>query len=240
MPLTGIYNSSVPQGNQQVNNTQAPIRTNFYDIYDLFKVNHGVLQTEGSPSANEGLHTVISYYNQSVDPSTGSTDMAIYAKNVGGDENLMELFVRYPNDGDIIQLTGTSSGTYSTTIQSEISEEDLSASSGAIVFNSESGWAGYQYLAGGIIMMFGYTQQAQIVSDTSVTLTFPTFPNFLGFKSTPFHMQISHSNDGGSAYVVAPYGEIYITPLSSTTYQLFANSPSDFGGIIYYWLAIGV
>lgn len=246
MALSGNYTPNIPLGTQQINSTQANIEINFQDIQNLFSVNHGPLTTVAAPSTTEGLHTLISYYNQTTDPATGSNDMALYAKPVGGDPNEMELFVRYANNGSVVQLTSTSSGTYSTT--SGTVTTTGSTPSGQIYQEPSTGvYNGYQYIAGGIIMMFGYQM---IWADSSIqtyTFPFPTFPNFSGFSATPFHMEMCHSNDAGSAQLEAPYGEIYIQPASATTYSItFYNSP--YGGnpdvvsnyINYYWLAIGV
>lgn len=239
MPLTGTYVQNTPQGNQQINHTQNPIKTNFYDIQDLFSVNHGPLKTDGDPSLNEGLHTLVSYLTQQEDPETGSNDMAMYAKNVAGDTNLMELFVRYPDNGTVVQLTGTSTGTSS---GSTTTTTSLSSSSGAIFYdNINGGYYGYQYLGGGIVTIFGL-QFLSITSSALQTssLTFPTFSGFDGFSATPFHMEISHSNDAYSDQLQAPYGEIYVTPTSSTTYDItYTISPVSVGSTVYYWMAIG-
>ncbi len=210
--LPGSYSLNTPQGTQQINNTQGPINTNFQAISTLFSVNHVGFNVVD----NFGTHTVVDYHIQTSDPTTSSTEIAMYSKAVDN-VNTMELFYRYPNNGNVVQLTG------STTVTPDNSG---SGSGGEVItVGSTSSTAiqypTYQYLSNGILLVAGYTYSYfPTTSPGSAIFTFPTISGFPQFTQTPFNMGFSLNWEGTGQSNSQSVGEVYITPLSATTFSI--------------------
>jgi len=243
-PLTYTYISNVPQGNQQIKDTQEPIKDNFQDIYDLVGINHVQFNTANT----FGSHTVVDYFVQATDPSTGANTMALYSKNVEGDANISELFYRYPNDGAVVQLTGVPVSGVS------ISSTNSPTGSGGNQYNNlttnSNGIAGYQYLTNGLLMKWGgTTSYFPAASSGSAVFTFPTQNGIPAFTQTPFNMEWSVNLGQSLGSTTPPQGEVYITPLSATTFsinyvatpypQTVVGAPTYYNWVVNY-LAIGV
>lgn len=107
---TYTYTPDVPLGPTPMNETQPTILQNFQAINELIPVNHVGFNIPN----NFGKHNTVTMEQQSVDPTTASTDLAVYVKATG-DPNPAEIFYRYPNDGTVEQLTG-STGTAAATL----------------------------------------------------------------------------------------------------------------------------
>lgn len=209
--LPGSYSLNTPSGNQQINNTQSPINTNFQDINSLFAVNHiGFNVTD-----TFGTHNVVDYYVQSSDPDTSSTEIAMYSKAVDN-TNTMELFYRYPSNGNIVQITG------STTVTIENSGSGTGGNNYANIATSSSVFsAGYQYLANGLLIIYGNCfAYSPTTSPGSAIFTFPNIAGFPQFSQTPFNMGFSLDWQGTGQSVSQSVGEVYITPLSATTFSV--------------------
>jgi hypothetical protein len=236
MSLTPSYTPDVPQGNQQINNTQQPININFQDISELIGINHVNFNT-----ANFfGEHSLLTYYQQSADPTTASNEIALYSKPTTGSQSA-QLFYRYPNDGSVVQLTGQATTT-------------SSGSGGAQYINANVNGQiyyvlGYQYLTNGLIMKWGLSQFTPTTGTSPQTFTLPipiygTIPNF---TTAIYNYQISSNSSGGSSgtYTApAPQGMIYVIPDSLTSFQVSMN-PTVYSGTTYRtifvnWLLIGV
>lgn len=200
MALSSNYVSNVPQGNQQVNNTQQPINGNFQDIYSLLAVNHVPFNTVDT----FGKHTFVSYVQQTDDPETSSTEMALYSKQVSNDPNGMELFYRYPNNGNIVQLTGV--------VASSVPTGGNGASSGGSFIATVNGpfsspVSGYwQYLSNGLLFMTyisaGYYQTPPTPTTPYITY-FPSGTYSGGivvpqFTQPPFNIQLTGQGQGTS------------------------------------------
>lgn len=78
MPGPYTYNPGVPQGNQSIAFTQAPIQQNFQSIQSLVDVNH-----YDFGSALAGKHKLVEMPNQSGDPAADTNEMTLYAKQYG-------------------------------------------------------------------------------------------------------------------------------------------------------------
>ncbi len=193
MALTNNYISTVPQGNQQINNTQEPIKDNFQAIYDLIDINHVNFNTPDT----FGRHKMVSYIQQSSDPSTTCSEMALYSKSVSNDTNNLELFYRYPCNGSVVQLTGL-------TDQPIPSNTSGAAQGGfwsslAVYSQSDPVDCFWQYLSGGLMIMT-YETNNFTVTTTSGSLT-TNFPSGVGssgvaaprFTATPFVIQLATS-----------------------------------------------
>lgn len=229
-PLTNSYVSNVPQANQQINNTQQPIQNNFGDISDLIGVNHVNFNTADT----FGKHNVVDYFSLNSDPTTASGEMALYSKFVANDPNISELFYRYPNNGNVVQLTGDSSSNGTT-----------GSGGGQYAGN------GYQYLASGLLMMWGLTPSTFPTSSGSQTQLYDfltTQPGGCpGFSQTPFHMEFNPQYPGSvSGGITPPYGYIYVNPISPTQFNLnyvsipYGDVPNEYFNFAILWMAIGV
>ena len=97
------YISNVPQASQYIRATQKPIQSNFLAISELLSVNH----VGFNDAENFGKHNFTSLPSQSVTPTTLSSEMVVYCAPSTG-YNPYELFYRYPSNGSVVQLTGTS------------------------------------------------------------------------------------------------------------------------------------
>jgi len=235
MALPSTYIANVPQGNQQINNTQQPINGNFQDIYNLLAINHVPFNTANT----FGRHTLVDYVFQGTDPSTLSTEMALYSKAVDNDPNVGELFYRYPNNGNIVQLTGVTS--------SQTGSGGSGLSSGGFFQNTTASFGqaagGYwQYLSGNILYM-SFTVSTYYATNpvptNPYTITFPfgTYQNGVTvptFSQPPFIALIS---DSGFQYTYA------VTVTSNTTaliynYQTVNPAPSTIASV--YVTLIGI
>jgi hypothetical protein len=188
MSLSNTYIPTVPQGNQQINNTQSSIQRNFQDIYDLLAINHIPFNTADT----FGKHNFVSYVEQGSDPSTLSGEMALYSKSVVNDPNGAELFYRYPNNGNIVQLTGVSNS----------SNGGSGATSGGIFSTQVSLPLGYptsgywQYLSNGILII-SFTVTSTLTNTINpLTVHFPsgTYNNGVvvpTFTQPPFNIQLT-------------------------------------------------
>lgn len=155
------YSSNVPQGPQLISVTQSPIQSNFQAINELLSVNHISFEDP----TNYGQHTYTSLILHTDDPSTTSTEMLLYGKQTPGGSNIGELFYRYPSNGTVVQLTGST------------------ASAGATQ-------NGYSYMSDTIVMKWG-TVSGIAINSTNIVI-FPTSGN-IPFTSTPSTVYINPS-----------------------------------------------
>ena len=140
--MSYTYFTNVPQSTQKISATQAPILSNFEAINELIGVNH----VGFTDSINFGKHNFTTLPFQGSDPSTGADEITLYAKATGT-PNAGEIFYRYPSNGTIAQLSGSSIGQAGATTD------------------------GWSYLPGSILMKWG--QATGIVTGTN-TIVFPT------------------------------------------------------------------
>lgn len=157
------YNATVPQANQLIKVTQAPIESNFEAINELITVNH----VGFTDSVNYGKHTFTSLVMQNADPTTSTTDIAIYTK-AASTSNGIEIFYRYPNNGTVYQLTG-------------------GGTTGAGAATN-----GYSYLNSTLLLKWGL---ATINTTGSTTVTFPTSGGIPAFTSTPYFVEYTPASN---------------------------------------------
>ena len=100
------YSTNVPQAAQKISATQSPIMNNFQAIAEFVNVDH----VGFTDAINYGKHNQTTLPFQASDPSTASTEMALYSKATPGGPNEGEIFYRYPSNGAIAQLSGSSAG----------------------------------------------------------------------------------------------------------------------------------
>jgi len=91
------YNPNIPQPTDALNQSQGQIKANFQAINTVFSKNHAALNRE-----SQGMHDLLLYRLQTVDPTTSATQIALYTKAVSTVPNL---FFRPRNNQTPIQLT---------------------------------------------------------------------------------------------------------------------------------------
>jgi hypothetical protein len=227
--LTFSYTSQVPQGTQQINQTQVPIENNFEDIAQLFAVNHSPFNTATVPDATPGLHNMVTYFAQSGDPTPVANAINMYSKAVAGDANGYELFYQYAS-GSVGQLTGVNNGGTST-------------KTGGAVASGSYGTATYQYLEGGILIKTGYflinngINSAGGVGANPQTFSFPVIAGFPAFSKPPFNIQASVflSSTGNTVNG----GVLYVSNFTATSFQIFPTTTGYVAPNACYF-AIGV
>lgn len=86
------YQPNIPRATDQLSQSQADIEGNFQAIQQLIDINH----VDFSDGINYGKHNFVSFVQQGSDPTTSSTEVAMYSKVVGG---IVTLFVRPASNG---------------------------------------------------------------------------------------------------------------------------------------------
>lgn len=166
------YSTNVPLASQKISTSQQPIDDNFDAISELFAVNHVGLYD----STNFGKHTYTSFPIQVSDPTTTSTELAVYAK-ASTDSNGAELFMRYPSSGTISQLTST-------------------GLTGVALTNGSS------YLTDTLLMKWG---NATLNTTGSTTIVFPITDSIPAFTtacySVTFSPSANYTMNASSAYI---------------------------------------
>lgn len=96
------YND-VPQANQTVASSQAPIRTNFASIQTLIDVNHNDFNDPAF-----GKHKFVEMPNQTSDPGAAANEMTLYSKQYNnGTTTQSEAFVKRDAAGVPVPFTVT-------------------------------------------------------------------------------------------------------------------------------------
>lgn len=91
------FNPTIPLVSDLMAVSQPQVKANFTAIYNTFNENHTPFNQN-----NVGMHDLVNFREQSGDPTTLATQIALYTKNVGG---FPELFFRPNNSQAPIQLT---------------------------------------------------------------------------------------------------------------------------------------
>ncbi len=231
MSLQYTYTPNTPQSNQQINNTQQAINYNFIDIASLIAVNHVGFNTADT----FGTHNFVNFVTQSTDPTTAAAEMALYTKAVSGDSNGVELFYRYPSNGSVLQLTGSTASSGST-------------GSGGGLFTGSVSSQGYpvngswQYLANGILMMTwqvtnGYSSSNSNTTSSPMIVYIPNSTNSyttLGSSTMPsfttavYNMQIATTNPAAETATSVQTNNA-ITIVSTTTANLYWTGTASQG-----------
>ncbi len=168
------FNTNVPQAAQLIRITQQPIENNFQAINELINVNHVGFQDP----INYGKHTFTSLPSQGSSPTTVNNEMSVFCAPSAG-ANPYEIYYRYPNNGDVVQLTGSTGGSSSATTP------------------------GYTYLSSTVFMMWA---SASVSSSTSNVITFPTgggFPTFTEVYHIQYCPKTSYTNFTNAVYISA-------------------------------------
>lgn len=224
-----IYIPDIPQGQQQINQTTSGIQGNFQYIYDLININHVPFNTLD----DFGKHTFINYVQQTVPPTTNTTEMAMFTM-LSLTTNKLELFARYPNNGTVIQLTG--SGSNQNNINNPVGGTYLAG------YNPDGYQYGpgmWQYFPGGGFMLFGTisTAYAGVGNGSTITAKFPIANGIPTFSQTPFNIQIWDAN--GNPYSSSDSFGFYSCDVVDTTKFTIYNKIKS-SGWSASWMVIGV
>ena len=228
-PLSGNYVATVPQGTQQINNTQSPIETNFQDISELIAINHIGFNTADT----FGKHNYVDYYNQSSAPGASTGTMVIFSQIING---TIQLFYQYPNNPAVYPLT--------TSATSPSYNPNYVGWGRVIYFSTGSYIEGFQYLSSGISMVFGM-----------ITISFANLPignysyavNYGQWGGQPVFTQGAFYIDilpwaltlSGTTY--SSTGLLYATPLNATQFIVtIQNTTSINSAVTFRYMAIGV
>jgi hypothetical protein len=211
------YNDT-PLATDPINQTQAPIRTNFQSIQQLIDINH----VDFSDPVNFGKHTVLSLLAQAASPpltgsppanAFGATDVGLY-NFVSTVTGLNEIFANKLNN------VGSP-----TPVQIPITASILSTAS--VLTNGLAGWT---YLPSGLIMKWGNTPGIPN-SNVAVTVTIPSsvtnpaFTNLFSIQLTPIHTG-----------AVSGYIDINASIVDANKFNAYSSSTAPAGA---YYLAIG-
>lgn len=171
--LNNTFSTNVPQSSQKISSTQTPIKNNFAAISEIINVNH-----IGFSDPNDyGKHTFTSLPFQSSNPSTSSTEMAVFSVATPSGPNAAEIFYRYPSDGSVVQLTGG-------------------------VGTSISATSGFAYMSTTVAMIWGL--KTGIVSSSTNTIIFPTGAGFPILTAAPqiyYTAASNYTNINASTYI---------------------------------------
>lgn len=201
------YTPNVPKGRDVRSETQPLIKDNFIALNDFISVDHTDFTT-----TTPGLHKKVTFTQQTNDPQTSLTQMALYAKKID-DDNITGLFARYPGNGRIVQVDGSS----------------VSDGSGGQIFGPSTSYQGWQYLSGGILMKWGYSAPLKQAFG-NLTYPYPIIDPIPAFKTTPFHMEISILASSGD--------QVFVQPIDNLTYSVFIAG-STITPVQFYWMALG-
>ncbi len=169
--MSYTFSTNIPQAAQKISATQAPIMSNFQAINEWVNVNH----VGFTDAVNYGKHTYTSLPFQNSDPATLSGEMALYCKQTVSGPNASEIFYRYPSNGTVVQLTGSSTG---------------------------SSTAGFAYMSSTVFMKWGTA--TGIVNGANV-IVFPTTSGYPAFSSTPYQIYFTAATDYTNLTSTAPY-----------------------------------
>lgn len=221
------YIPDIPQGQQQINQTTNGIQGNFQYIYDLININHVPFNTLD----DFGKHTFINYVQQTVPPTTNTTEMAMFTM-LSLTTGKLELFARYPNNGAIIQLTGSNGQ-----LNSDVPGGTYLAGYNPDGYQYGAGF--WQYFPGGGFMLFGTISTAYtgVGNGSTITAKFPIANDIPTFSQTPFNIQIMNGN-GNPAGSSDSFG-FYSSSVVDTTKFTIYNQPKS-SGWSANWMVIGV
>ncbi len=222
--LSGTYTPTVPQGNQQINNTQQPINTNFQDISELISVNHIPFNTANT----FGEHNYVTYYGQPNTPGASTNQMVIFSTVTDSGASLN---YQYPNNSTVYTLGSTNPA--GPTVDGN----------GA---GSSSNIGGYQYLSGSLLMQFAIfylttTPTGNINYSGTQIFSWANIGNAASFTQTPFYIECSPAQIGTSGIGATSYclstGIIEVVAIDNLTFSVTVANTTN---VAFYVMAIGI
>lgn len=97
------FNSSIPLGTDAMIKSQGQLRSNFQAINAVSSENHVAMNQD-----EQGMHTILNFRPQTIDPTTSATQIALYTKLVS---SIPMLFFAPSSSQTPIQLTAPSIST---------------------------------------------------------------------------------------------------------------------------------
>ena len=215
------YNDT-PLATNPINQTQAPIRTNFQSIEALIDVNH----VDFSDPINYGKHNLVSLVSQTASPPASgfaATDVGFY--------NFL-----YPitnsNEVYVNKLNLVSS--VLTPVQIPMTASFLSTTTLPIALPSGAGGrAGWTYLPSGILMKWGPTGPIA-AGATPTPVLFPVAANIPVFNNV-FNVQVTTGGSNTTGTILTSGGVIGATG-APTGFNVWSVGGAGVGG---FYLAIG-
>jgi hypothetical protein len=201
------YFSSIPQASDPRAESQGQILSNFQTINSVWAVNHAGL----TGTSIQGRHDVLTIRPQTVDPTTSSSQVALYNKTVA---SIPELFFRPKSNGTPIQLTYP---TLTTSLPGPpVTYPDMQQT----------------FMAGPFVIYSGVVRQGAptgIPSGTTVTVT----PS-----SNLIYVSLTTSGARLGGVTQVPF---YVIPnnISANTFQIYFIPGSLIIPLVYYF-AVGV
>lgn len=226
------YNDT-PLATQQINQTQAPIRTNFQSLESLIDINH----VDFSDPLNFGKHTVVSLLQAAASPPlTGVPPANAFTVSATGGDVGFYNFINPTTGFNEIYVNKINAGPTAVQIPMTASK-----------FNQNFVGAGYtytyswSYLPSGMLMLMGklsvFTPPA---STFPATIFYPVAPAFPGFTAgTVPYVQITQTE---TPAVVSPFDHVFVVQdVAVPTHLSFKlnchNNPS--ATVSCFFLAMG-
>jgi|GEM_PF-5858590 len=101
------YTPNIPASSDRPSQSQGQILNNFQTLESTYGIDHYPFT---DATVNQGKHKKVTFPAQASDPTTLAGELALFAKNVGGD---LGLYVREASNGQISQLFSSISSTIS-------------------------------------------------------------------------------------------------------------------------------
>jgi hypothetical protein len=230
------YTSNVPLATQQINQTQAPIQTNFQSIEELIDVNH----VDFSDPVNFGKHNVSDYLAQANTPlgSVPSFITGIQATDIN-------IYNTIPNGTTILNTTQNPGYPMTLVTNELIIEKGLSPSNSFIPFTAtrqDINGNGWTYLPSGILLKWG--QQSVPSGGSSGSNPAIVFPTTAAagetvpvFKAV-FQIILGQRWAGSQTTLGSNGFAVFGTP--TTTQFAVSWSGNNSSGTILTYLAIGI
>ena len=99
------YTPNIPASTDRPSQSQGQILNNFQTLESTYGIDHYPFT---DATVNQGKHKKVTFPAQASDPTTLAGELALFAKNVGGD---LGLYVREASNGTISQLFSSISST---------------------------------------------------------------------------------------------------------------------------------
>ncbi len=193
------FSTNVPQADQKISATQAPIQSNFQAISALININHFGF----NDPINYGKHSYTSLPFQVSDPTTLAGEMAVYCKQTGS-PNAAEIFCRYPSNGTVIQITGGgASGGVGASTPGFVFVSSTVFFMWGLATGIVNGNNTITFPSGGSFPTFSSVYQVNFTAAVSYTNLTTTFPYTHNVTTSSFDLNVSDINYATSIYWLA-------------------------------------
>jgi len=229
------YNPNTPLATQQINQTQAPIQTNFASIMQLIDINH----VDFSDPINFGKHLVTDFVPQ-INTPLGSVPAFITALPAGE----FNIYNTIPNGNAV--LTGVPNQGYPVLLTSNEliierapvlpqTRTTFTPITATNQLNNGTGQHGWAFLPSGILLKWGYVfYDPAGNSNTYFTFTYPTngvAPNgTIPAFDNVWSVNITTTGNRNGVQLGGPNVLTMLGDFNNTTINLFPRSLTGFNG----------